>query len=295
MKRIHKILAFVMMIAALSSCEKKVFEFEAEKISDESPQIKVFYMVPLPTGTTNNINKVEWNGVVIANEFRALSPFNFLPSGTTGGVVGKYYALGSTSGNLKLYRGVVTSLTLAYDQNVNLLPGKQSVFVHSFTQPPVIIADPMPLPRVTSEHTGTTAWIRFINMMYESPDVPTDLKLQYQWQYTTDNETGDKSDWFNLGQPVAFGEATGWEPVTVNKTVEISAGTARIDYRIRLIGADGSDQGSLEVRNTAGNLVNYSDWWNAQIGRVYNHVFAGYRDINNSTNPGVGIRQSVVH
>lgn len=144
----------------------------------------------------------------------------------------------------------------------------------------------MPLPKVTTEHTGTTAWIRFYNFMYESAGVPTTLKLQYQWQYTTDNATAAKSDWFNLGSPVSFGEATGWEPVTVNKTVEISAGTARIDYRIRLIGADGSDQGSLKV-GTAGT-TDYSDWWTAQIGKVYHHVFAGYR----TGSPAVGVKQS---
>src|SRR3546814_1219252 len=81
-----------------------------------------------------------------------------------------------------------------------------------------------------------------------------------------------------LGSPVAFGEATSWEPVVVNKTVEVSAGTARIDYRIRLIGPDGSDEGSLQLLNTtSGAMRDYADWWNASIGRVYHHFLAGNR------------------
>lgn len=287
MKKIHKLLTFVVALIFLASCEKNVVEYPAEKISDETPQFQLFYMVPLATGTANNINKVELNGQLLTNETAPLSTFNFIPSGA----VSKFFTAKPGTSNLKLYKGTVANLALAYDQDVNLPAGKHNLFIHDFNKPPVILVHPTPLPSITTEFTGTTAWIRFINLMYEKAGVPTDLKLQYQWQYTTDNETSTKSDWFNLGEPVAFGEATGWEPVTVNKTVEISAGTARIDYRIRLIGADGSDKGSLQVRTTANKLVDYTDWWNAQIGRVYNHVFAGYRD---ATSLGVAIRQSTV-
>lgn len=278
----------MMVLALLGSCEKNVVEYKAEKISDETPQFQLFYMVPLAAGTANNINKVEVDGQLLTNETSPLNVFNLIPNEA----VGRFFAGKSGTSNLKLYRGSVANLTLAYDQDINLPAGKHSLFIHDFNKAPVIIPYPMPLPSITTEYSGTTAWVRFINLMYEKAGMPTDLKLQYQWQYTVDNETAEKSDWFNLGQPVAFGEATGWEPVTVNKTVEISAGTARIDYRARLIGADGSDQGSLQVLNTAGKLVDYTTFSNAQIGRIYNHVFAGYR---NEKSLGVNIRLSTAH
>src|SRR5690606_7910381 len=142
-----------------------------------------------------------------------------------------------------------------------------------------------------TEYTATTARVRTIDLMYETEGEPTDLTLQYQWQHTTDHETGDTSEWLNVGEPAALGEGTGWAPVTGNKTGELSAGTARRDHRTRVRGADGSDQGSLQMRNSSGNQVDYSDWWNAQIGRMYNHVFAGYRNAS----PGVNIRQSTAH
>jgi len=283
MKKLQNIFSIILAVLFLTSCEKQTLEYQAEKISDETAQFQLFYMNPLATGTANNINKVELNGQLLANQTAPMAVFNFIPSGA----VSKFYAAQAGSANLKLYRGAVTSLTLAYDQSINIPAGKNQIFVHDFTKAPVILPYPTPLPSVTTEHTGTTAWIRFYNFMYESAGVPTTFKLQYQWQYTTDNATAAKSDWFNLGSPVSFGEATGWEPVTVNKTVEISAGTARIDYRIRLIGPDGSDQGSLKV-GTAGT-TDYTDWWTAQIGRVYNHVFAGYR----TGTPAVGIKQSL--
>lgn len=287
MKKILKLLSFMVMLIFLASCEKNVVDFPAEKITDETPQFQLFYMVPLATGSANAINKVELNGQLLANETSPLNTFNLIP----GGAVGKFFSTEPGTSNLKLYRGNVENMTLVYDRDIEIPAGKNSLFIHDFSEPPVIVPYPTPLPSITTERTGTTAWIRFINLMYEAEGEPTDLTLQYQWQYTTDNETGDKSEWFDLGEPVAFGEFTGWEPVTVNKTVEISAGTARIDYRVRLIGADGSDQGSLQIRNSSGNQVDYSDWWNAQIGRMYNHVFAGYR---NAT-PGVNIRLSTAH
>lgn len=282
MKKLRNILAITWAALFLASCEKQELSYQAEKIDDGTAQFQLFFMNPIAAVATNNINKVELNGQLLTNQTAPLNVSNFIPNGA----VSKFYATQAGSANLKLYQGAVTSMDLAYDQTVNFPAGKHQLFIHDFTQPPVILPYPMPFPSVTTEHTGTTAWIRFYNFMYEAEGVPTTLKLQYQWQYTTDNETGDKSDWFNLGSPVSFGEATGWEPVTVNKTVEISAGTARIDYRIRLIGADGSDQGSLLV-GTAGT-TEYSDWWNAQVGRIYNHVFAGYR----TGTPAVGIKQS---
>lgn len=294
MKNIHKILTLMMAVLVLSSCEKNVVGLDAEQIDESTPQYQVFNMVPLPAGTANTVNKMEVNGTLLTNETTPMGPFNFLPGPSNVVNANRFFATNETSINIKLYRGAATNLTLSYDQNASLQPGKQSLFVHDFNQPPINIPFPMPLPQVVSEDTGTAAWIRFINLMYESPGVPTTLRLQYQWQYTTDNETGDKSAWLNLGQPVAFGEATGWEQIVVNKVVEASAGDARIDYRVRLIGADGSDQGPLQVRNSTGSLVDYTDWWTGNIGRVYSHVFAGYRDVNASATPGVAVRQSWV-
>lgn len=294
MKNIHKILTLMMAVLVLSSCEKNVIGLDAEQIDHSTPQFQIFNMVPLPAGTENTVNKMEVNGTVMTNETTPMAPFNFLPGPSNIVNANRFFASSETNLNIKLYRGASINLTLSYDQNVTLQPGKQSLFVHDFDHPPINIAFPSPLPKAVSEDTGTAAWIRFINLMYESPGVPTTLRLQYQWQYTTDNETGAKSDWLNLGQPVAFGEATGWEQIVVNKTVEASEGLARIDYRVRLIGTDGSDQGSLQVRNSTGGLVDYADWWNANIGRVYNHVFAGYRTVNASATPGVAVRQSWV-
>lgn len=285
MKKINSFLLIFLSIFLLNSCEKHVVEYKSDPIDETKLALfQIYYMVPLTSGVANNINKVELNGKLLANETTPLNTFNFIPSGA----VSKFFTAEPGKVNLKLYRGAVTSLTLAYNQDIDLPAGRYILVVHDFNKPPVLVNYEIPFPTTVTENTGTTAWIKFSNFLYESEGVPTNLKLQYQFQYTVDNATGQKSEWLNLGKPVSFGESTGWEPVVVNKTVENSAGTARIDYRIRLIGPDGSDQGNLTLAgSTAGSVVEYSDWWNAQIGRIYHHCFAGYR----FSTPTVSVKQ----
>jgi len=283
MKRLNNFIVLLLCTWLSAGCEKHVVEYAATPIDDATTaQFQLHYLVPVTSGTANNINRVELNGELLTNETAPLVTYNMIPGGT----VGKFFATAAGTVNLKLYKGPASDLTLVYDRDFELPAGRHNIVVHDFDQPPVIIENQTPYPKVTTEHTGTTAWVKFYNFLYETPGEPTSLKLQYQFQYTVDNATGEKSEWADLGEPVAFGEATGWEPVTVNKTVEISAGTARIDYRIRMIGEDGSDQGSLVVQNSAGNMVDYSDWWNAAIGRVYHHLFAGCR----AATPTSGVR-----
>lgn len=284
MKTLNNILLIFISLFLFSGCEKNVVEYPAIKVDESNiAQFQIYYMVPIVTGTANNINKVELNGKLLTNETTPLNTYNFIPSGA----VSKFFTTTPGNVNLKLHRGPITNLTLAYDQNFDLPAGRHNMVIHDFNQPPILVPHNIPLPSVTTEFTGTTAWVKFSNWLYETNGVPTTLNLQYQFQYVVDNQTAEKSQWANLGSPVSFGESTGWEPVTVNKTVEISAGTARIDYRIRMIGPDGSDQGSLMLRNSAGSMVEYADWWNAQIGRVYHHNLAGYRTIT----PVASVRQ----
>jgi hypothetical protein len=287
MKTLNNILLILLSLFIFSACEKNVVEYPAEKIDENNvAQFQIYYMVPIVTGAANNINMVELNGKLLTNQTTPLNTYNFIPSGA----VSKFFTVTPGNVNLKLYRGPVTGLTLAYDQNFDLPAGRYSLVVHDFNQPPILMPHTIPLPSITTELTGTTAWIKFSNWLYETTGTPTTFKLQYQFQYVVDNQTGEKSQWANLGNPVAFGESTELVPVTINKTVEISAGTARIDYRIRMIGPDGSDQGSLIVRNSAGSMVEYSDWWNAQIGRVYHHNLAGFRTIT----PIASVRQFTI-
>ena len=279
MKNLTKIVFFLACTFLFVACEQHVIEYDATEINDDTTaQFQIFYMVQQSSsGTANTINKIELNGQLLANETASLSPYSTVPRPTTG----QFYTTDPGTVNLKLYKGEVDNLSLTYDQNFELTAGKYSVIVYDVDKAPIITEHQVPYPTITTEFTGTTAWVQFYNILHDSPGVPTELKLQYQYQYTIDNETGDKSDWINVGNPVSFGEGTGWQPVTVNKTIEVDSGSARVDYRIRIIGEDGSDQGNLTI-NRSGSMREYGDWWTARIGRVFQHMFVGNRTGSNT-------------
>ncbi|WP_114792352.1 hypothetical protein U0035_16780 [Niabella yanshanensis] len=278
MKNLTKLIPHLAVILLMASCTKHVIELDSVKLPENMAEFQLHYFVPVTAVAANNITKVEVNDIAIVDSTSTLVTYNAVPSGA----VGRFFAAPSGKANIKLYRGA--SKELVYNQEVNFIAGKQNIFVHDFNKPPVIISNGYPYPKNTTVITDTTAWVKFYNFLYETAGVPTTLKLQYQYQYTyyTKNNniiTSIKSDWLNLGKPVAFGEATGWEPVPVIKHPdrEISAGSERIDYRIKVIGDNNTDLGLLQVRNASGAFVNYADFWNAAIGRVYHHIFSGFR------------------
>ena len=279
MKNIVKLLSLFFILVTLgTACEKHVVEYDSYNLPTNAAEFQLHYFVPVVSGAANNITRVEINDKLNANNTTALTTYNALPSGTAG----LFFTAPSGVTNIKLYKGTTTEKV--YDQNVTLQPGKQNVFVHDFNKPPVVIDNGYPYDRVITDSTGEFTWIKFYNFLYESPDVTTPLKLQYQYQYNMDpgpttTHSNQKSDWINLGNPVSFGEATGWVQVPVIKHAdrEISGGSERIDYRIRVIGENGQDMGNLQVQNSAGKMVDYADFWNGTIGRRAHHIFAGYR------------------
>lgn len=279
MKNIVKIASLLFLLVTLgTSCEKHVIEYDSTNLSKDAAEFQLHYFVPVVTGAANNITKVEINNQLYSNSTTPLTPYNAIPSGG----VGLFFTAPSGLTNIKLYKGA--SEELVYDQNVTLTPGKQNVFVYDFNRPAVVIDNGYPYNKITTDSTGTFAWVKFYNFLFETPGVTTALKLQYQYQYNTDpgpatTHTNLKSDWINLGNPVAFGETTGWVQVPVIKHADrlITQGSERIDYRIRVIGDNGEDLGPLKVRNSSGSMVDYGDWWNATIGRRMHHIFGGFR------------------
>jgi len=279
MKKLRYLILFVSFLTAAFSCEKHVVEYESENVTGKA-EFQLHYMVPLASLAGNNIYQVEINGQVFSNDAAPLYTYNAIPSGK----VGAFFITNVGQNNIKLYQG--PDHVLVYDQNVELTEGKQNVVVYDFQKPPKVFDNGFPYTPEVTEKTGETAWVKFYNFLYDTVGVPTTLKLQYQWQYITDNETGDLSEWSNLGTPVSFGEATGWEPVHVNKSIEISSGYGRINYRIRIIDQSGNDAGSLRVLNSRGAMVDYSDYWNAYVGRRYHHFLSGIR----TTSPTAAVR-----
>lgn len=281
MKKFRNLILLFTLVATALSCEKHVVEYDTTDVTGQA-EFQLHYFVPLVAGAVNNIYKVEINGQVYSNATAPLSTYNAIPSGA----VGKFYTTKVGENNIKLYKG--TNLELVYDKTVNLQVGKQNIFVYDFAKAPIVIDNGFPYQPVVTEGTAEIAWVKFYNFLYEEDGKPTDLKLQYQAQWIINDTSKVKSEWTNVGKPVAFGEATGWEPVHVNlSTTAITSGNDRVDYRIKVIDQNGNDAGDLQILNASNKFVNYSDWWTAFVGRRYHHVISGMR----AAKPNAAVRQ----
>lgn len=264
-----KYILLLLAVLGMTSCEKHEIEYIATPVGENDAEIQLHYFVPLTATASNYIYKVEIAGTAYENNGASMiSTYNVIPSGT----VGKFYTVPSGNVNIKLYKG--KDQQLVYDKNVTLGKGKQNVFVYDFDKEPIVFDNGYPYQTNVTGDTDKTCWVKFYNFMYEDETTYTPLKLQYQYQYTM--EDGNKSEWLNVGEPVAFGETTGWQPITVIKSVFNSSGSARIDYRILVQDATGAYTEVMQKFNGK-KYVNYSDYWNGFIGRRYHHVMSGMR------------------
>lgn len=264
--KILKYLSLVLVLALAVSCEKHEILYDATPVADMA-EFQLHYMVPVTAVAANNITKVEINGKLYANSKAPLNTYNAIPSGA----VGRFYTVDPGNVNIKMYQGTDMA-TLVYDQNVALTSGKQNIVIHDFNTVPVVFNNGFPYVANVTAETDSTCWIKFYNFLYETAGVPTDLKLQYQYI-----DPRDATNLINIGEPVSFGETTGWQPVKVVKSIEISSGYARIDYRIKVIDGNGAVVGDLQVMKTNGTYASYADYWTGYIGRRYHHIMSGMR------------------
>jgi len=269
--KIIKYLSLVVAVTLLASCEKHEVEYLATPI-DNMAEFQLHYMNPVVAAAANNIMRVEVNGKLVANEKAPLNTYNAVPSGA----VGRFYTVNPGNVNIKLY--LKTKLTpvsdsLVYDQNVTLAAKKQNVFVHDFTKPAIIFDNGYPYVRRETVTTDSIAWIKFYNFLYETAGVPTTKIIQYQYvDYRT-------SALVNIGQPVSFGESTGWEQVTVVKDNLVSQGSRTMTYKMKEVDSNGNVIGDLMIMNTSGTNVAYSGTLSTGIGRRYHQIMAGFRAV----------------
>jgi len=317
MKKI-KYLGVILMAALFAmSCEKHEIAFDSRP-ADEMALVQFHNEIPVPAGVTYNILKVELNGMDVTNGNRvSLASWNSIPT-----AYGCYYATNPGVATIKLYQG--TAMNLVYEQSVTLQAGKQGLILYDFNQPPLIVLEPDNfIPDRMSYDTDTIEYVRFFNLMREEPGVASNLKLQYQYQYTlhplytledaaagkipagknVGDATGDatKSAWLNLGESLSFGENTGWQLVPIKKTSYVTQGFARVDYRVKVtqggvVGTTMTDGDNLLIcYDHAGTRWNGYSYYvtTGTIGRRYYHFFSGYRNIapNTTTAGGVDITQ----
>jgi hypothetical protein len=276
---IMKIIKYFSLVLAMTlsvSCVKNTIEYNSRDIVDKA-EFQLHYINPVTSVAANNITKVEINGELFSNDKAPLTTYNAIPSGA----VGRFYAIDPGSVNIKMYTGTDMA-TLVYDQNTTLTAGKQNVFVHDFTKVPVVFNNGYPYAPVITEKTDSSAWVKFYNFLYETTGVPYDKKIQYQYLDSRTNLP------VNIGPPVAFGETTDWQKITVVKSVAISSGSRLITFKMKEVDANGVIIGDLSIRGTSGTTYTaYSATATLAIGRRYHMIYAGFRT---QTTPNSSVR-----
>ena len=265
-------LALMLMVV---SCDKHEILYPTEPAPDA--EFQLHYFEPIKNASDNYIHEVYLNGKLIANAAggATLLPYNGLPG------YAKFYATNSGNNTLQLFRDGEE----IYKADINLSKGKQNVIVHDMNSAPVIIDNQYPYQHVSGAGSAATwgtdslATVMFINLLYEDGVNPYEGKLQYEWKNPRTKE------WLPIGEPVGFGEATQRTQILVVKEIFNSQGACRIDYRILDENGD-----VLQVGNSKGKLSDYSDYWNATIGRSYMHFFRGNR-LGGSYGPTCAVSQ----
>lgn len=264
--KIIKYLILTFATVLIISCNKHEILYDTVPVDENTAEFQMHYFEPINNEAKYYIDSVYINNTLYSSVKGSgqLLPYNGVPGGATG----RFFSVKAGDVNIKFYR----KDKIVYDNNTTLKPGKQNIFVHDMKKEPIVIDNEYPYKSNVllkpSDNWGTDsiAMVKFYNFLYENVTTPYPGKLQYQYQEVRTKE------WTNLGKPVAFGEATERVTLKVIKSIENSQGSCRINYRIL------DEKGAvLQVMNSSGKMVNYSDYWNATIGRAYMHIYKGIR------------------
>lgn len=272
--KILKLISFILVLMVATACEEHEIEYNTTAI-DGLAEFQIHYFVPLTATSSNYIYRVEINDELYANNTAPLTTYNVIPNGS----VGRFYTTTPGQVNIKLYKS--TNEELVYDFTTTLTAGKQNVFIHDFDQEPIVFDNGYPYVANITDDTDSITYIKFYNFLYETQGVPSNLNLQYQYLDPNTKEP------INIGEPVRFGETTGWKPVKVLKTINNSSGYQRVYYKIKVINDAGNEVDDLQLFNSSSNYVSYSDYWTGYIGRRAHHVMSGFR----SAQPKASVRQ----
>ena len=271
---------FVIAAAVLlfAGCEMHEIQFADSDPVTGKAQFQIMYVEPIANTTANRIDSVFVNGTLYNSiempqklTVNAVIPY---PNG--------YYVAPAGMVNIKFYRGADANgnSKLVYETNVNLSERKQQVMVYDLNADPIILDDEYPYlshsttGTATNFDTDSLVSYRFVNFFFEKPGVPYSGKLQYQYSNNSGSSYVD-GDWYNLGEPIGFGEQTTRNCAIVHKTVFNSSGYQTLRFRCV------DEQGNTVTRTT--------DYWTAYIGRVNTHVLRGCR----TGSPAAGYTQVI--
>jgi hypothetical protein len=281
MKNIKYLLFSAFAAVALVSCTKHSLSFAPEVDASNMAQFQITYVEPIAVNANNAIDSVFVNGKLVAGATGVgqLAVNGTYPYGPSTGT-GKFFATAPGITNIKFYR----KGNEVYNQDIELVKGKQEVFVYKLTEKPIILDNLYPYKgnpdRATTAtfDTDSIARIRFYNFAFKGDaNTPYPGKIQYQWCHDKSKGAtargGADGNWHDIGGPVGFGEASVFEPIQIWKETFNSSGQEQLWFR-------GIDE--------AGNVVIANDYWTTLIGVSVKHIYRGVK----GGSPSAGITLS---
>ena len=329
--KVLKYLSIALVALGFASCEKHEIQYKTEPLAADRAMVQIHYMVPMTANANKSIYKMEIDGVTIVNNNAALmanygtAPGNCKYYSVKNGDVNLKLFYGfwedrlpkeEPDGKAEFYTDDYDKMEKVYDVTLSGLQAgkKYQVFVHSFDEAPVLISDQFNIFDSASEEnmTQNTAehhFMNFYNFMYETEGVPYEGAIQYQYKYVEDWEANTaygklskeeqatawdgKSEWLNVGDPVEFGQSTGWIKMPIVKQYFNDAAYAKVEARIVKAGefdADGNPV-YLEIVNSKGVFGKYSATPTFYVGRHEMAIMSGFRaDKSSAASPRAYVR-----
>lgn len=271
MKNIKYLLFSAFAAVAIIGCQKHDLHFAPEVDASDMAEFQITYVEPIAANASNAIDSVFVNGKLVAGSTGVgqLTVNGTYPYGPSAGT-GTFFTAPKGAINIQFYR----KGNMVYDRTVNLQNQKYELFVYKLDQDPIILDNLYPYKgnpdRATTAtfDTDSIARIRFYNFAFKG-DKNTHYpgKIQYQWchdVYTVGRTSATKPDekWENIGDPIAFGEASDYQIIRVHKNIFNSSGYEYVWFR-------GIDED--------GNVVIANDWWTTYIGTSVKHIYRGIK------------------
>ncbi len=233
-------------------------------------------------------DKMEYNGATLQGE-------QTYADGMATNIVGKWVRDEKLNGLTRIvkepyYVGTTQDIN---GNSVSLEPGKQYRLVIYDMEKGLLVCEQGTIPTIKdqlvnwesgrddttepfTEPVGEGANHRFYNFVWETSTQPATFKLQAYFKNQLTE--GDNAGEFDIpcGKPFGFGEDSGWATIPMKKSIYNSSGYARMDFKLKKIGANGEDLGWFQYKSTAtASPKDYTDYWTTYIGRAYIYFMHG--------------------
>jgi len=280
-----KYLLLVPLALMFASCDEHELGYaDSDEVTSNDAMYQITYVRPVANSTSTRLDSLYMNGKKV---FGVGGSGYLAPNGTFPSAA-RYFTVKAGTNHLVAYNRD----NVVYEQDVELVAGRQRLFIYDFAKAPIIHTEPRdykPLHKdgargdVETYDTDSLMRLRLFNFFFEDANTPYPNKVQYQWSNNSD-KFYIIGDWHNLGEPIGFGEATDYEEIIIHKTGTggsgyNSAGNQTIRYRC--------------VDASGNTIAGTTDYWTGYIGRWVTHTLrgcrtgspaAGYSQLNTNVN-----------